>query len=295
MDKLRGMEVLVGVVDAGSFAGAARALGLSTVMVSKHIAELELRLNARLLNRTTRRLSLTEIGERFCVECRQILAHVRSAENDADDMRATARGALKLVAPVAFGSARLAPAMVEYLARHPEVSLELELSNRHPHVIDEGLCAAFHIGELDDSTLVARPLQRHVVVACASPAYLARRGTPAGPSDLARHECLDWLQWQHFSHWRPGAGAAFLPPPSRFRSNNGQALKEAALAGMGIVMLTDILVKDDIAQGRLVPVLERFTPPPSKMSLLYPRDRHGTPKMATFIEFVMARFGHGVA
>lgn len=223
MDKLRGMEVLVGVVDAGSFAGAARALGISTVMVSKHIAELESRLNARLLNRTTRRLSLTEIGERYCGECRLILAHVRNAENDADDMRATARGALKLVSPVAFGSMRVAPAMVDYLASHPEVSLELELSNRTPQVIDEGLCAAVHIGKLDDSTLIARPLQPFSVVACASPAYLAQRGTPAGPGHLKRHECLDFLQGQSFARWgadaldeaRSEAPAGFAPTTGR--------------------------------------------------------------------------------
>jgi DNA-binding transcriptional LysR family regulator len=291
MDKLRGMEVFVAVADAGSFAGAGRALSISTVMVSKYIADLELRINASLIQRTTRRLSLTEIGERFCAECRQILTHVRNAENDADDMRATARGVLKLVVPVAFGSTLVAPAMVDYLAQHPEVSLELELSNRSPQVIAEGLCAAVHIGKLDDSTLIGRPLRSHRAVVCASPAYLERRGAPQTPADLAQHDCLDFLRWQSFSRWQLGAHFEVTPsPPIRFRSNSAEALKQAALKGMGIAILTDIFIKQELEQGSLVSILAPYVPPPDSMNLIYPRDRHGTPKMTSFIAFFMQRF-----
>ncbi|MES2046873.1 MAG: LysR family transcriptional regulator, partial [Pseudomonadota bacterium] len=202
MDKLRSMEVFVNVVDAGSFTAAARAFDISTVMVGKHIAGLEQRLGARLLNRTTRRQSLTEIGELYCEQCRQILAQIQVAETGAVAMRASARGTLKISAPVAFGSELLAPAMASYLDKYREVSLDLELSNRLSDVIEEGLDAAIRIGHLDDSAMVARALRPHSMIICASPAYLKKFGTPNSPDDLAQHECLDFLHWRRLLRWR---------------------------------------------------------------------------------------------
>lgn len=292
MDKLRSMEVFVGVVDAGSFTGAARALDMSTVMVSKHIAELEHRLSARLLNRTTRRQSLTEIGELYCEQCRQILSQVRAAESGTDAMRSSARGTLKISAPVAFGSECLAPAMAGYLDRYPEVSLDLELSNRISDVVEEGLDAAVRVGHLNDSTMIARALRPFKMAICASPEYLERCGTPLAPADLARHQCLDFLHWRRLVRWRlDGADDGVALPASRFRSNNGQALRQSALAGFGLVMQAEIVLADDIRRGRLVPVLQAFIPPPKPVHLIYPRDHQSTPKLTTFIEFVVARFG----
>ncbi|PRC91816.1 LysR family transcriptional regulator [Solimicrobium silvestre] len=292
MDKLRSMEVFVGVVDAGSFSAVARAFDMSTVMVGKYIADLEQRLGARLLNRTTRRQSLTEIGELYCEQCRQILAQVSIAESGAEAMRATARGTLKVSAPVAFGSECLAPAMATYLEQYPDVSMDLELSNRLSDVVEEGLDAAVRIGQLDDSAMIARPLRPYKMVICASAAYLERFGTPKTPDDLAQHQCLDFLHWRRHVRWRlnqPDAAATL--PASRFRSNNGQALKQAALAGVGIMMQAEIVLADDIQRGRLIPILEEFIPIPRPMHLIYPRDRQPTPKLTTFIEFVVERFG----
>ncbi len=292
MDKLRSMEVFVSVVDAGSFTAVARALDMSTVMVSKHIAALEGQLGARLLNRTTRRQSLTEIGELYCEQCRQILEQVRTAESGAAAMRATARGTLKVSAPVAFGSECLAPAMASYLDQYPDVSMDLELSNRLSDVVEEGLDAAVRIGHLDDSAMVARPLRPYGMAICASPAYLERFGTPRTPADLANHHCLDFLHWRRHLRWRlDGADAMTALPPSRFRSNNGQALKHAALAGLGIIMQAEIVLADEIRRGALIPLLKEFIPSPRPMHLIYPSDRQPTPKLTTFIEFLVQRFG----
>jgi DNA-binding transcriptional LysR family regulator len=292
MDKLRSMEVFVSVVDTGSFTAAARVFDLSNVMIGKHIASLEQRLGARLLNRTTRRQSLTEIGDLYCEQCRQILTQIGNAESGALAMRATARGTLKISAPVAFGSECLAPAMASYLDKYREVSLDLELSNRLSDVIEEGLDAAVRIGHLDDSAMIARALRPHSMIICASPAYLQQHGTPDSPADLAQHECLDFLHWRRSVRWRLKSDeAATAMPASRFRSNNGQALKQAAIAGFGIMMQAEIVLADDIERGRLIPILQDFSPEPKPMHLIYPRDRQPTPKLSTFIEFVVERFG----
>lgn len=291
MDKLRSMEIFVSVVDRGSFTAAAEAFGISSVMVGKHIRSLEERLGAALLARTTRRQSLTEIGRQYVDQCRAILSQISAAESGAEAMRTAPRGKLKITAPVSFGSEWVSPAMTEYLALHPEVSLELNLNDRMVDLVEEGYDAAIRIGVLEDSGLVARALRPYGMVICAAPAYLARVGTPRTPEDLAQHECLDFMQWTHQVRWRlknqPGASKV---RESRFRSNNGQALRIAALHGFGIVMQAEILLAQDIAAGRLVPVLQDYVPAARPMHLVYSRDRQPTPKLTTFIAFMLDRF-----
>lgn len=294
MDKLRSMEILVAVVDQGSFTAAAETFRISPVMVGKHIRQLEERLGTRLLARTTRRQSLTEIGRQYVEQCRQILAQIAAAETGAEAMRATPRGKLKITAPVSFGSECIAPLMADYLAAYPDVSLELNLNDRMADLVEEGFDAAIRIGALEDSGMVARPLRPYAMVICASPAYLAKHGTPLTPDDLARHECVDFLQWSRHMRWRLSGREARhdgVTPESRFRSNNGQALRMAALHGFGIVMQAEILLAGDIAAGRLVPLLADYVPAPRLMHLLYPRDRQPTPKLTTFIDFLLERYG----
>lgn len=291
MDKLRSMEVFVSVVNAGSFTAAARACEISTVMVGKHIADLEHQLGARLLTRTTRRQSLTEIGQRYCEQCRDILAMVRHAETGAELMRSTPRGMLKVSAPAAFGSECLAPALADYLAAHSEVSVDLDLGPRVVDIVGEGFDAAVRVGALDDSTLIARSLRPFGMAICASPDYLARCGTPATPADLGGHQCLDFLHWKRLLRWRLADGAIGAPPATRFRSNDGQALKRAALAGLGIVMQPEIVLREALRDGQLVRILEPYLPPPRPMHLVYPRDRRATPKLTSFVAFVVERFG----
>lgn len=252
MDKLRSMEMFVAVVDAGSFTAAAEAFQISPVMVGKHIKYLEERLGARLLARTTRRQSLTEIGQQYAEQCRQILASIHAAERGAEAMRAAPRGKLKITAPVSFGSECIAPLMADYLDAYPEVSLELNLNDRMVDLVEEGFDAAIRIGALEDSGMVARPLRPYAMVICAAPAYLARHGTPRTPDDLARHECVDFMQWSRHMRWRLSGKEARhdgVTAESRFRSNNGQALRMAALHGFGIVMQAEILMAGDIAAG----------------------------------------------
>ena len=294
MDKLRSMEIFVAVVDAGSFTAAAEAFQISPVMVGKHIKQLEERLGTRLLTRTTRRQSLTEIGLQYVEQCRQILAQIAAAETGAEAMRATPRGKLKITAPVSFGSECIAPLMAEYLTAYPDVSLELNLNDRMVDLVEEGFDAAIRIGKLEDSAMVARVLRPYAMVICAAPAYLEKHGVPHTPDDLARHECLDFMQWSRHMRWRLSGKAARhdgSAAESRFRSNNGQALRVAALHGFGIVMQAEILLADDIAAGRLVPLLADYVPAPRPMHLVYARDRQPTPKLTTFIDFLLQRYG----
>lgn len=301
MDKLRSMEIFVAVIDSGSFTAAAERFGISPVMVGKHMRQLEERLGARLLARTTRRQSLTEIGRQYGERCRQILADIAAAETGAEAMRAAPRGLLRVSAPVTFGSQRLAPAVADYLARHPEVSVELVLNDRVVDMVEEGIDAAVRIGNLDDSGLVARALAPYRMQICASPDYLARAGVPQTPADLAQHQCLDYLHWSRHLRWKLTRGSGSDGkvqenvqadvPASRFRSNNGQALRMAALRGYGIVMQAEMLLEEDIAAGRLQPLLQDYLPEPRAMHLLYPRDRQPTPKLTSFIDFMLACFG----
>lgn len=293
MDKLRCMQIFVAAVDAGSFTAAADAFHISPVMVGKHIRYLEEQLGTRLLTRTTRRQSLTEIGRQYCERCRQILTDIDNAESGVEAMRATPRGTLKISAPVSFGTQRLAPAITDYLAIYPDVSIDLNLNDRLVDLIEDGYDAALRIGVLEDSSLIARPLQPYRMLICASPDYLTRAGVPRTPRDLAQHQCLGLVHWNQKVRWKlqTAEDDATELPISRFRSNNGQALRMAALRGYGIVMQAEVLLGEDVAAGRLQPVLEQYAPTPRPMQIVYPRDRQPTPKLTTFVDFLLERFG----
>ncbi|MGF6599849.1 DNA-binding transcriptional LysR family regulator [Paraburkholderia sp. GAS448] len=293
MDKFVSMEIFVAVVEAGSLTAAAERFDISSAMVGKHIRSLETRLDTRLLTRTTRRQSLTEIGRQYYEQCRRILADVKAAESLAEAMAATPRGVLKVTAPLTYGVEIFSPAMTDYLTAWPEVSLELDLSNRIIDLVEEGFDAAVRIGRLPDSSFVARPLKPYRMRACASPEYLARMGTPRTPADLAQHECLGFLHWGREGLWRLDGETSDENQlrAGRFRANNGQALKVAALRGFGLVLQPEALLAKEIESGQLVSVLEAFLPDGSPVHLIYPRDRRATPKLTTFIDFVIERFG----
>lgn len=292
MDKLRSMEVFVAAVDTGSFTAAAERFGISAVMVGKHVRELELRLGAALLTRTTRRQSLTEIGRQYVDQCRAILGQIQAAESLAETMRATPRGVLKVTCAVSFGMEILGPALPDFLERYPEVSVDLNLNDRAVDLVEEGFDIAVRIGALEDSSLVARPLRPYGVVVCGSPDYLARRGVPRTPADLAQHECLEFRGWVPQARWRlKGDKDGRHVPLSRLRVNNSYALKQAALKGFGLTMQAEMALAQDIAAGRLVRVLDDYLPTPRPMHLLYSRDRQPTPKLTSFIDFVLEKMG----
>jgi len=291
MDKLRSMEVFVAAVDTGSFTAAAERFGISAVMVGKHVRELEQRLGAALLTRTTRRQSLTEIGRHYADQCRAILSQIDAAERGAESLRMAPRGVLKVSCAVSFGMDWLAPMIADYLEQYPEVSVDLNLNDRMIDMVEEGFDIAVRIGTLEDSSLVARPLGPYGVVICGSPGYLARRGVPQAPADLAQHECLEFSGWVPQARWRlKGEKDGRNVPLSRLRANNSYALKQAALAGFGLIMQAEVVLAQDIAAGRLVRVLDDYLPTPRPMHLLYPRDRQPTPKLTSFIDFMLSRF-----
>jgi DNA-binding transcriptional LysR family regulator len=293
MDRLLSMEVFVATVDRGSFTAAARAFRITPAMVGKHIRGLEERLGARLLTRTTRHQSMTEIGRSYCERCRQILGAVRDAEAGAEAMRVAPKGELRITAPISFGALRLAPALADYLAAYPEVGVELDLTDQVVDVVKEGFDAAIRVGPLADSALVIRRLQPYRMMICAAPSYLKRARVPETPADLAGHTCLAFTLWRNYGGWSLGQTGRLpvKPPACRLRSNNALALRAAALQGVGLILQPEVVLAEDVAAGRLVQVLSKYAPPPRPMSLLYPRDRRPTSKITTFINFVLRRFG----
>jgi DNA-binding transcriptional LysR family regulator len=295
LDRLTSMAVFVRAADLGSFAAAATVLGLSPPMVAKHVVSLEDRLGARLLNRTTRKQVLTELGRAYHERCKLILAEADAAEALAQDMRAVPRGRLRVNAPVTFGSHSLVPVVTRYLRAYPQVEVDLSLSDRLVDLVEDGYEAIIRLGPVADTSLVARPLAPYRLVACASPAYLAERGTPAVPADLAAHECLGFAYWSGplRRHWRFSRGGHEWDAPvtGRLQVNDWKALLRAALDGFGIALGPEVALAEELRGGRLVRILPGYEGPSRPMHLLYAADRRMTPKLRGFIDAVLAEFG----
>ena len=291
MDRLLSMEVFVATVDMGSFTAAANAFRITPAMVSKHIGALEKRLGATLLARTTRTQKLTEIGQTYYERCKQILAHVAEAETGAEAMSAHPKGRLRVSASLWFGSLTLAPLVCDYLQQYPDVNIELSLTDRYVDIVEEGFDVAIRIGELQDSSLIARKLSMFEVAICASPGYLDRYGKPQTPDDLQHHQCLGFTNWHSQGGWKlmqKQAGGKIGQAP-RFESDNGQALRIAAVKGLGIIMMPKELLRPDIEAGRLVELLADDVPPARPINAVYPKGRQLTPKLTSFVEFLRVR------
>lgn len=297
MDRMTSMAVFAEVVATGSFAAAAKRLGLSKSTVSKHVAQLEDRLGAQLLHRTTRRLSLTEVGGIFHARCTQIVREVEDAEREVGDSRAAPHGLLRVNAPQSFGQLCLAPAIGEMLLRHPALRVELQLDDRAVDAIDGGFDLTIRVAAaLADSSLVARRLAPLRLVVCAAPAYLARRGVPRVPADLGRHECLLYTNLATPEVWRfagPG-GEERIAVGGRLRSNNGDVLRDAAIAGLGLVQLPRFLVERALAERALEAVLVPHEDRSAAIWALYPPTRHVSPKVRACVDFLAEQFGSGV-
>lgn len=294
MDRLTSMAVFVKTADSGSFAAAALAFGISSQMAGKHVSTLEERVGARLINRTTRRQSLTEIGQIFYERCKALLADAEAAESVAQQLSAAPRGRLRITAPVTFGACCLAPMIARYLKAHPEVRVELALTDRFVDVIDEGFEAAIRLGTLTDSSLIARTLMPYRLVVCASPGYLAARGEPLTPQALTAHDCLNFVytSMPAASEWRfSGAeGEQSVPITGRFEANDVKALLAAALNGAGVMLAPEVAVQEALAAGQLVRVLDGYEAAARPMHLVFPASRV-TPKLRAFIDQVVAEFG----
>ncbi|NVZ99446.1 LysR family transcriptional regulator [Pseudomonas gingeri] len=291
MDVLASMKVFVKVVDHGSFSAAAQSIGISSTMVGNHIQGLEKHLGTRLLHRTTRRQSLTEIGQGYYSQCLAILGQIEQAELVAREQRAHPRGRLRVSASATLASDRLMPAIAAYLKTYPEVDIELQFNDRVVDLVEDGFDVVFRYGELPSSGLVARLLSKNRRIACASPAYLKAHGTPRVPADLQQHNCLVFLRATPQREWLfRGVSSESVRVHGQLSANNGTALMNAALEGIGIVLLPQTLVEDALKDGRLVHLLPDHETLDRPLHLVYLPDKHMTPKLSSFIEFMVGRF-----
>jgi DNA-binding transcriptional LysR family regulator len=293
MDPLDGIAAFARVVDSGSFSAAAQRLRISKSAVSAHVQRLEERLGIRLLNRTTRRLSLTEAGAAYYRHCARILAEAEAAEQVASALQREPRGTLRMTAPDSFGCMHVAPAVPAFLKRYPDLSVDINLSTAHVNLVDERLDLAIRIGVLEDSPLVVRKLAPSRLVVCATPAYLKARGTPREPGDLAKHNCLctSLLPWGN--EWRLAGkrGEMRVAVGGSVRSNNAEMLRAAALDGIGIALLPTWAVGEKLRAGALRRVLDGWEPPASTIYAVYPGNRLMSMKVRAFVDHLARRIG----
>jgi DNA-binding transcriptional LysR family regulator len=296
MDRFGAIRVFAQVVESGSFAKASERLGLSTSATSRHVAELEAHLQTRLLNRTTRRVSLTESGRAFYERAVQLLADLEEAEQEAARTAVVPRGTIRLTTSVNFGVRHLGPAIAQFLARHPGVRFDVSLSDRIVDLVEEGFDLAVRVGTAGSENLVARKLGETRLVPCASPQYLSAHPAPKTPEDLAAHNCFTYEYVMPRNVWRfrdPAGRERAVRVAGTLHSNNGDLLAEVAARGAGIVFEPAFIVGPDVRAGRLVPLLQEYTPPPVPIYAVYPSRKHLSAKVRTFVEFLVARFAQG--
>jgi DNA-binding transcriptional LysR family regulator len=283
---LNDILVFTKVVETRSFTGAAELLGLPKSTVSRKLAQLEERLGVRLVQRTTRKLALTDIGQAYYERCAQIVADVASAEQLVTDMQSTPRGRVRITAPVDLSMRYLGAICARFIASHPDVNVELDASDRIVDLIEEGFDLAVRFGALTESTLIARRLCRLESLLVATPSYLERRGTPATVEDLEEHARVLFTPTPRVQSWPLVLGDAMYEfgRPAFFASNNVGAVHDAVLAGAGIAVLSEFMVADDIAAGRLVPVLPDWRIRSVDVHAVYPARQNLPPRLSLFVE-----------
>ena len=293
MDRFQAMTVFAKVVEQGGFARAAERLAISTSACSRLVADLEAHLDTRLLNRTTRRLSLTESGQGFYERCVQLLADLDEAEHTVAESAAKPRGTVRLTTSINFGIRHVSPAIGEFLARYPEVKFDVSLADRVVDLVEEGYDLAIRIGTSGGETVVARKLGEARMIACASPGYLKKHGMPRTPEDLARHACVTYEYVSVRGVWlfRDKDGREYAPRVSGpLHSNNGDLLAAAAATGIGIVYEPEFIVGPDLKAGRLKAVLQDYAFNTLPIYAVYPSRRYLPAKVRVFIDFLAGRF-----
>lgn len=293
LDRLTGLEVFSKVASNGSLSAAARAMGLSQTMVTKHIAALETRLGVKLFHRTTRRLSITEAGRNYLEASERVLAEIEAADANIAADRVEPRGVLRLNAPVTFGTRQIAPLLPEFTARYPRVTIELGLNDRLVDLAEEGWDLAIRIGNLSSSSLIARRIAPCRMLVCAAPSYLKARGAPSTVSSLAEHNCLGYtLSQTSVDRWAFGKRAEInVRVSGNLRGNNGDALRAAAVAGQGVIYQPTFIVADDLRAGTLVALT--LDHPPIELGGIYAvylHDRQPPAKVRAFIDFIATHF-----
>lgn len=289
---LQQLASFVAVVNAGSFVGAAEALDLSKAALSRHVTDLETQLGVRLLHRTTRRLSLTDEGQRFHARATELLAMAGELESETSAGSGEAAGVLRINAPLTFGNLHLAPLWPGFLAANPKVTLDVTLNDRVVDLVEEGYDVAVRITNLASSQLVSRRLATTRVVLCASPAYLAAHGTPSHPRELAGHEVVSYAYWTGGDDWRfTGAdGEARVRVQPRIHTNSGDTCRIAALRGQGVVLQPDFLIGDDLRRGDLVEVLPGWRSLELGIHAVYASRKHLPMKTRRLVDFLVDAF-----
>lgn len=292
MDRFLEMRTFTAVVEAGSFVGAADALGFSKAAVSRYVGDLETRLGVRLLHRTTRRLSLTEEGEVFYARSKELLAGVEEAEAELSSRSVAARGLLRVNAPVTFGIRNLAPLWGAFRALHPQVDLDVTLSDRVVDLVEEGYDLTIRIATLASLTLISRKLASTRMTLCASPQYLETQGVPRHPHDLASHAVISYSHWSTGNEWHFDGPQGRVSVKTRpwISSNNGDTCRAAALAHQGVVLQPDFLVGTDLAAGTLVELMPEYRSLELGIYALYPTRKHVAPKVRALIDFLTRQF-----
>ncbi|QEI06582.1 LysR family transcriptional regulator [Pigmentiphaga aceris] len=288
MDRFMEMKTFIAVVDAGSFIGAADPMGMSKAAVSRHVSDLENRLGVRLLQRTTRRLSLTDEGQSFYARSKEALALVDEAETEIRSRSIEASGVVRVNAPHTFGVLHLAPLWGGFMDANPRVSLEVTLSDRVVDLVDEGFDLAIRIAVLPNSTLVSRKLASTRMMLCASPDYLARVGTPSHPKDLALHQVIAYSYWATRDEWTftGPEGEVSVRTHARLYANNGDTCLAAALSGQGIILQPSFLVAEDVRAGRLVELMPEYKSIELGIYAVYPTRKQLALKVRRLIDFL---------
>lgn len=284
MDKLHAINLFCRVIESQSFTRAAEQENMSLAMASKLVAQLEAHLNVRLLQRTTRKITPTEAGLLFYQRCQPILSDLIEAESAVSNISSTLQGKISMSVPMDFGSRFIAPYLGQFMEQYPHLELHLDFNDRLVDVIAEGYDLVLRIGTLQDSSLVVKRIagSRHVIV--ASPHYLEKNGTPLHLNDLDKHNVL---LYEHYAQWQLSQDSTHIKyrPQGQVYSNNGYALVQMAKSGLGIINIPKFLVKDELANGELIPILPQFSSPPIDISLLYPHRRYLSPKVKVAIAF----------
>ncbi len=294
MDRLADIEAFISVVEAGTFSAAGERLGVAKSVISRRISHLEKRLGSRLLHRTTRRLALTDTGKNFYQRAVQVIADLDDAEQSVTEETIELRGSLKLAAPLSFGLSHLSDAITDFLNEHPAIELNLDLNDRNINLVEEGFDMAVRIGELHDSTLVAKRLGIARNITCASRVYLERHGEPTSPDELHQHIGLQYSNISYKQQWcyeTPEGKTIYAQPQIRIRANNGEALATAASAGLGITTGPTFILGRHIKEGSLVKILNGYQRPSVGIYAVYPPGRLTPRRIQVFSEFLAGRFG----
>ncbi len=294
MDRFEEMHTFVRVVEAGSLSAAADRLDIAKSAVSRRLADLESRLGVQLLNRTTRRINLTDSGRQYYQRCQRILADLDETEQQISSEHDRLRGTIRIAAPLSFGLLHLSPVLNYFIKSHPEVNLDLDLNDRTVNLMDEGVDLGVRIGKLADSSMMARKLATARRIVCASPAYLKQHGEPQTPEDLQHHVGLSYSniseaqQWQFYDQ---DGNKIAVRIPSRMRANNGDVLQKAAIDGLGIDMTVSFICYQAIEQGQLKQILSNYNLKDEGIYAIYPSQRHLPRRVRVLIDYLVTRFG----